>query len=617
MLLIACKICGSTTSGERRLSAATELYTGVLAVCDVTDLSVLNTILPNNSNMGITDSHMVPNTNFNALLGCVEINESMPFIQYSSSGDMVGINAVKSLFNTQTISDSTSYPVIFVQFMKDTSKYFVQDTTGRNCGLYDTETETLIDGTETGIYFAGLQYNQAYNNISFPVLILDGDSSISYLTFSLDRSSATSHTLKVSRPRDIYAHPFSNTAIQFIISSAGPLDPYGNGGNSDENLGGNGTFDDSSDQIDDSTLPTISAANTGFTRIYNPSLAQVQALANYLWTDQTILQTLWNHVKQFLENPMDAFIAFNLVPCAVPDGGTTEFKVMYIGTGLNMTAAASQFVDIDCGDLSIDKYYDSALDYSPYTKISIFLPFIGSVQLDTDDVMGKTISVKYRIDIVSGGCVAKIFVDGSIHYQYSGHCAITIPFTSADFTGYISAMIQTAKSVTSIAAGAAGNTQLAASLAGMPEQRTGKSTTTETVSARNPATGRLRNVARTVTERESVSGTEASFGSLVANNFNNTVGTVMGSKSIVDRSGAFSGNTGYLGVRRPFVVIERPRMCNPAEYGKFNGRPSMISLTLGDCSGFTQVQQIQLTGISATNPELDEIGSLLKGGVVL
>lgn len=611
MLLIACKIYGSTSSGERRISAATELYTGVLAVCDVTDLSVLNTVLPNNTNMEITDSSMVPNSNFNALLGCVEINESMPFIQYSSSGDMVGINAVKSLFNTQTISDSTEYPVIFVQFMKDTSKYFVQGTSGGNYGLYDTETETLIDATGTGSYFAGIQYNQTNNNISFPVLILDGDSSISYLTFSIDRSSATRHTLKVSRPRDIYAHPFSNTAIQFIISSAGPLDPYGNGGNSEENLGGNGTFDGSSDQIDDSTLPTISAANTGFTRIYNPSLAQVQALANYLWTDQTIIQTLWNHVKQFLENPMDAFIAFNLVPCAVPDGGTAEFKVMYIGTGVNMTAAASQFVDVDCGTLDIDEYYGSALDYAPNTKISVFLPFIGTVQLDTDDVMGKTIGIKYRIDIVSGGCVAKITVDGSIHYQYSGHCAINIPFTSADYTGYISAMLQAAKVGSTIAsAGASAAAATAEEGIAIPEMAAAGATAAEMMEASRAYDRRIVGSA--------VEGSaQAAFNSLAPKNISNTVGVVMSSKPVVERSGSFSGNTGYLGIRRPFCIIERPRMCNPSDYGKYNGRPAMLTMSLGDCSGFTKVQQVQLTGIPATNPELDEIGAFLKGGVIL
>ncbi len=396
-----------------------------------------------------------------------------------------------------------------------------------------------------------------------------------------------------------------------------PSDPYNPGGDSGDDEEPSGTFDPNSDEIPMSTLPSISSANTGFTRIYNPTLAQVRSLSNYLWTDATLLQTLWNQIKQFLENPMDAFIAFNLVPCLVPNGGTEEFKLMFIPTGVQLTVATSQFVDVDCGSYKIEPYYGSALDYSPYTKVSLFLPYIGTVQLDTDEVMGKTVSVKYRIDIVSGGCVAHVMVDGSVTYQYSGHCAINIPFTSADFTGYVSAMIQAAKAVTSLAAGATGAGALASELAGLPSQRTGSVNETITTTMRNPSSGRQITSGRQVTERETVTGTNASFASLVAANVVNTVNTVMGSKPLVERSGTFSGTTGYLGVRRPYLIIEIPRIANPAKYGEFNGRPCAMTLKLGDISGFTQVQQVQLTNFTATNPELDEIGGFLKSGVIL
>ena len=425
-------------------------------------------------------------------------------------------------------------------------------------------------------------------------------------------SDQTTFPFNTNTPLDS-PYDYLRVFLSNVSDVSNPTDPYSGGGTSGDDAGGDTDFDDSSDTITDSSLPTLSAADTGFTRIYNPTLTQVQNLANYLWTDPSIISTLWNHVKQFLENPMDAFIAFNLVPCTVPDGGTAEFKVMYIGTGVSLTTAANQFVDVDCGNVQIAKMYDSALDYSPYTRVSMFLPYIGSVELNCDEVMGKTLSVTYRIDIVSGGCVAKIAVDGSIRYQYSGHCAITIPFTSADFTGYVSAMIQASKTVASLAAGAAGMPDLAATIAGVPGQKSGETITT-TTRALNPKTGRLRNVAQDIEEH---SGTKASFTSLMKSGVGNTVGAVIGSKPLVERTGSFSGNTGYLGVRRPYVIIERPRMCNPEQYGKYNGRPAMIYEKLGNLTGYTVVQEVQLTGFSATNPELDEIGSFLKGGVIL
>lgn len=397
--------------------------------------------------------------------------------------------------------------------------------------------------------------------------------------------------------------------------------PYSPGGESDEG-GGGGSFDDDSDPIPDSSLPSISSANTGFTRIYNPSLSQVQDLARYLWTDDTVIETIWNHIKQFFENPMEAIIGFNLVPCAVPNGGTKNFALMYIDTGVQMTVAANQFVDVDCGALEIKEYFGSALDYSPYTKISCFLPFIGTVQLNTDEVMKSTLQVKYRIDICSGSCVAKILVDGSVLYQYSGHCAIPIPISAADFSSYVSAAVSVAK----LAIGAAVGGGMGALMAGAdnPAQQTNQivTTTQTTETGRNPATGRQITLGTktTVETRESPadqSSTQASFSGIVASNISNTVGQIMTAKPHVEHSGSFSGNTGYLGVRRPYVIIQRPNMCMPAQYQQFNGFPSMITETLSSLKGFTRVQQVQLIEMSATNPEQAEILEFLKSGVII
>lgn len=400
-----------------------------------------------------------------------------------------------------------------------------------------------------------------------------------------------------------------------------PDNPYEPGGPSGPG-GGDGSFDNDSDQIVDSTLPPLSSANTGFTRIYNPSLSQVQDLARYLWTDSSIIETIWNHIKQFFENPMEAIIGFNLVPVPVPNGGTQNFALMYIDTGVEMTVAASQFVDVDCGTFELKEYYGSALDYAPNTKVSCFLPFIGTVSLNTDEVMGRTLQVKYRVDICSGSCVAKIAVDGNFIYQYSGHCAINIPISSADFSSYVSSAISVAQLVAgAIAAGSGG--VMASSAVDATQQTNQVVTTTQiTNTARNPATGRqiTTGTMTRVETRESPndqSSTQASFSGLTPQNISNTVGQIMSSKPNINHSGSFSGNSGYLGVRRPFLIIERPNMCMPSNFQALNGFPSMITLELSSCKGFTRVQQVQLTGFYATNPEQAEILQLLKSGVIL
>lgn len=401
-----------------------------------------------------------------------------------------------------------------------------------------------------------------------------------------------------------------------------PDNPYEPGGSSGEG-GGGGSFDKDSDLIPDSSLPSISAANTGFTRIYNPTLAQVQDLARYLWTGESVIETIWNHIKQYFESPMEAILGFNLVPVPVPNGGVEDFALMYIKTGVMMNTAANQFVDRDCGTFELKPYYGSALDYSPHTKVSCFLPYIGTVQLNTDEVMGTTLQVKYRVDICSGSCVAKIFVNGSCLYQYSGHCAINIPISASDFSSYVSSAISVAKLAIGAATGA--GMAAAASVLSDPVQQTNQvvtRTTTTTETARNPLSGRqittgTRSIVETTERPADVSSTQASFDGLTPSNISNTVGQIMGSKPHVEHSGSFSGNTGYLGVRRPFLIIERPNMCMPEQYQQFNGFPAMITMPLSECTGFTQVQQVQLTGMEATNPEQSEILQMLKTGVIL
>lgn len=386
-----------------------------------------------------------------------------------------------------------------------------------------------------------------------------------------------------------------------------PIDPSGPGG-------GDGTFDFDSDPVPLPPIPTLSSSNTGFTRIFNPTLSQVKQLANYLWTDESFLKTVWNQIKQVFDNPISAIIAFNLVPVSVPDAGNVEFKLMYIPTGVTMNVAASQFVDVDCGTLTVERVYGSALDYSPYTKISCFLPFVGTVTLNTDEVMNRTLQVKYRVDICSGACVAVILVDGTVMYQFTGHCAINIPMNGADFSTYVSALTAAAK----IGLGAATGAGLIGAAAGVPEVTQTTSQTSTRKTERNPETGRqitswTKDVQRNVEETV----TKASHDGLTPANVANTVGSVMGSKPYIERSGSFTGNSGYLGVRRPYLIIERPNLCMPANFQSLNGFPAMMTLPLSSCKGFTRVQQVQLTKCTATNPEQAEILEFLKAGVYL
>ena len=335
-----------------------------------------------------------------------------------------------------------------------------------------------------------------------------------------------------------------------------PSDPYAPGGDS-ETGGGTGNFDLSSDQIDVPNVPTLSAVDTGLVTLYTPTLAQLQALAQYLWNANATTIDWW---KKLIANPLDLILGLSIVPVAVPQGATENVRVGLIDTGVAMTKAASQYVQVDCGSLNITEFYGAALDYLPFRKTSIYLPFIGTRTISTDDIMGKTVQVVYNIDLLSGALTAMVKCGDAVLYQYSGACNIAIPLSGQSFTDLALSTLQ-------LAAG----------------------------------------IGATVATGGAAAGVVAA----------NAANSVMSMKPTIERAGGVSGAAGQLAVMRPYLIGEIPRQSVPKNYNQFAGYPSNISAVLGDLSGYTEVETIYIEGITATSDELNEIENLLKSGVYI
>lgn len=568
------------------------------------------------------------------LLPCTTVTTA----QYT---DLVSVGEF-AVFNAQVTLDNyvTDQYTIFASNGASISSYWVPTISkSKNVDIFQPSGgEAYTFRTDT-YYTNGMWFAHGTNNsptsgearllLNLPVLLKPADTITKTFNYSIvlikDSTSST-----ISRTSQ-----YNTSAVTTIYNSIplydadDPSDPYDPSGPSEPDYPDDGTFDNTSDPYTLSSLPSISIADTGFTRIYTPSLEQVRQLARYMWTDGSIPTTFINHIRQYFENPMDAFIGFNILPVTVPFSRTENFSIMLLNTGVYMNVANSQFVRVDCGTVHVDRQYGSAIDYSPYTKISAFLPYIGMVDLDTDEVMNKTLRLIYNIDIVTGSCVAHILVSGADLYQFNGNCAVNIPFSQADFSNYVSSLISIAKLGVSVAT--------ESSYAAIPSITTRSyenatvnngdfqnendiTTTYFNDTGFNESQRHVQNIGTTESSNKS-SGTTRStttqnYRGLTPGQISNTVGQIMSSKPNIVHSGTLNGNAGNLGNRRPMIIKRYPRLCNPSEYGQLNGRPSLMYLSLGSCTGYTQVQQCQLKNISATANELDEIYSLLKGGVV-
>ena len=304
-------------------------------------------------------------------------------------------------------------------------------------------------------------------------------------------------------------------------------------------------------------VPPTGRASSLWT-VYNPTQAQLDAFGSWLWSSNFVDQ-----IKKLFNDPMQAIIGVHKVFATPSTGSQVNIKCGYIDSGCPAAEVTSQYTTIDCGTVNVREYYGNVLDYSPYTEISLYLPFIGIVKLDVADVMRGSVSVKYHVDVITGACLADVKVnrdgESAVLYQYSGSAIVSYPISSGSYASM-------AAGVLSLAAGVAG--------------------TIMTGGAAAPA----------------------------------LIGGAVGLSHLhteVQKSGGFSGAPGAMGGKKPYLIISRAQEAIPNNFEKYEGKPASKTVTLGNCDGFVKVQAINIDGVPATYGELDQIVALLKQGVII
>ena len=341
----------------------------------------------------------------------------------------------------------------------------------------------------------------------------------------------------------------------------------------------------------------------GLITIFSPSDTQLRYLADVIWGNG-----FFQFMQNLVENISDLFISFGMVPFTVGKGATVEvtwfdFAIsgQQVGTGIYLDKAASQFVEMDMGtimlDGSDDRIFatDSVLDYSPYSRLGIYLPFIGYQELDIDECRNNSLHLIYRIDILSGTVVAILRIQERDIYQFTGNCLTQLPLTSMDAQTMISNAVNIG-----IAAAGAGATGAVASAG-------------DALTAENLANGDITAAGAELQNAQRAMQVSNAGGSLAAASANG----MMGMKPNFKKSGGIGASASLISVMQPYLFLTTPRQSMPDNYNKVCGFPCNVGGNLGDFEGFTVVEDIRLNGLVATSPEVEEIYQLLKSGVII
>lgn len=350
------------------------------------------------------------------------------------------------------------------------------------------------------------------------------------------------------------------------------------------------SFDDSSDTIGIPAMPGIGVSSVGFVNIYKVSTGGLQSFGSELFPDlnftpistlptpqdvtdalvnvATVLVDFGNQIPamidMYINNTLINYIIdCHIIPVAPSIGASENIKVGFRTFTPTADKVTSDYIDFDCGTINIGEYYANFADYEPYTRAKLFLPFVGYVDIKPEYWQSGLLQVIYRFNVIDGSFMAFVLSSSSksklretVIGQYGGNCCVHIPITGANYSNLVSGVVGAAAAVASAQPGTGGSAALDAAI----------------------------NLANT--------------------------------KANVQQSNGYNSTTSFLGVRVPYLVIERTVSNMSSAYPDEIGIPSNINLDFSRLSGFVSSSDVIINGITgATDAELKEIARLLAGGV--
>lgn len=340
-----------------------------------------------------------------------------------------------------------------------------------------------------------------------------------------------------------------------------------------------------------------------------------------------------NPLESFFSKPDDWISTVMVYPFNIPLGrnGTSQGKLQL---GLYDTK-------IDCydlllvsemyemGELLIEPHFNNFADYDGYSKMEVWLPFLGTVDISLNDVIGKYLKFRLGVDYISGQgiwyiCVGdtptnatSIYVDlleGANDRILSTHTCqlgMQLPIGTTNTASVYRNLIMGAVKGVSTALSSYAISALGAS--------GGKAVTKEVKTRLNQKTGN-----KLITDRTQETKYDSSnyqFGKSITTCFDYATDSLnnMHISASTDRS---NNPTTMINTCKSIKVIRYyPKLITTdVNYGKLYGYPLGQTKVLSTLSGYTEISNIHIEGEgfkSATQKEILMLKEALSDGIIL
>lgn len=340
----------------------------------------------------------------------------------------------------------------------------------------------------------------------------------------------------------------------------------------------------------------------------------------YLLTEKTF----WENIQLLFNNPSEYITSLRVYPLQLPNYASSNIPQYLTLANLNTNIQCKDLGIITTplglneqtgsyrmGDVDIPRHFNDFRDFNGYTQISVYLPYMGYVDLPANEVVGQRLHIYLVVDFYSGKGQYYLCVgptnrpqDNRIISQYEVQIGVDIPLTSTNKNElYRNMALNGVKSLTR------------GLFNSIPTP-----TTTQMKSShyeRNPSTGR-----QILASRDVIESTKESQGdnTMMSSTIELGLSSLFNMSQSVQSDRNASPTIDNASTKNVKIVIKRPKT-PPILQDRFNslyGRPCGKIATLGLLRGFTIVSNIHLENFgTATEREISQINSLLKSGVIL
>lgn len=342
-------------------------------------------------------------------------------------------------------------------------------------------------------------------------------------------------------------------------------------------------------------MPSINKINnSGSSRFYIVNKTSLQKIQKYMMSGdwKSSLTLLFDNANQYViglkvfpfdvRNLNNISVLYDNIKC-----GNANVKDLTVSPSVNLKAyyirnATSGYIN-NWAVYEFKEHFNSFLDYEPYTKYQIYLPYCDFIDIDINLYMGKTLIINMFVDIPSGDVMYSFIVDGNVIETHTGKIGIDIPLSQSNASEIARNNLLTIANATK-------------NLIGVDANYTYK-------------TG-LKTASKGLEEFTGIQTAQVAIQS--------GIDFVNANQKKFNKSSTPSGYLDFWKPQNAYLIRSRPNVVIPTDYARLKGIPSGKTCRLGDLTGYTEVEDIHLNDFYyATKQELSEIEAKLKSGVIL